>query len=108
MPYAEGQHELAITEAERALALDPNSADEHFVLAELVNRAGRPQEAIGLLEKAMRLNPAYPAHYLFILGLAYHVAGRYEEAIAAAKRAFTRNPNLSFRCRHTRFARVEL
>jgi len=26
--------------------------------------AGRPEEAIGLIEKAMRLNPHYPVSYL--------------------------------------------
>jgi adenylate cyclase len=55
---------------------------------------GRPEEAIGLIEKAMRLNPHYPPAYLFFLGTAYRLMGRYEEAIAACKRALTRNSNL--------------
>ncbi len=58
-----------------------------------LNCAGRPEEAIGLIEKAMRLNPHYPPFYLFFLGEAYRLTGRYEEAIAAYKRALTRNPD---------------
>ena len=49
---------------------------------------------MGLIEKAMRLNPHYPATYLFSLGTAYRLMGRDEEAIAVLKKALTRNPNL--------------
>jgi adenylate cyclase len=56
--------------------------------------AGRPEEALGLTEKAMRLNPHYPPFYLSVLGHSYYLMGRYEEAIAAYKKALTRNPNL--------------
>ena len=49
---------------------------------------------MGLIEKAMRLNPHYPPFYVFLLGEAYLSTGRYEEAIAAFKRALTRNPDL--------------
>jgi adenylate cyclase len=55
---------------------------------------GRPEEAIGLIEKAMRLSPYYPPFYSFVLGHSYYLMGRYEEAIAAYKKALTRNPNL--------------
>ena len=88
------QYDQAIAEAERAIALDPNIAEAYTWLGETLNFAGRPEEAIGLIEKAMRLNPHYPPFYLFFLGQAYHLTGRYEEAIAAYKRALTRNPNL--------------
>ncbi len=46
------------------------------------------------MTKAMRLNPRYPAYYLYVSGLAYCQAGRYQEAIAAQKGALSRNPNL--------------
>jgi adenylate cyclase len=41
----------------------------------------------------MRLNPLYPAYYLFHLGHAYFLTDEYEEAIAAFKRARNRNPD---------------
>ena len=88
------QHEPAIAAAERALALDPNFAYGHVALADVLTFAGRPQEAIGLIEKAMRLDPAHPADAFVALGHAYYAAGRYEEAIAALKSALARNPNL--------------
>ena len=87
------QHEQAIAEGERAIALDPNNDEGYAHLAEILNLAGKPQEALGLVEKAMRLNPYYPYWYLYHLGLAYAATERYEEAIAALKRVLTRNPD---------------
>src|SRR4030095_10064024 len=87
-------YDQAIAEEERAIALDSNFAEAYTWLGEILKFAGRPEEVMGLIEKAMRLNPHYPPLYLFILGEAYRSTGRYEEAIAAYKRVLTRNPNL--------------
>jgi adenylate cyclase len=87
------QYERAIAEGEQALTLAPNDAEGHVNLGTILNLAGRPEEAIRLVEKAIRLNPRYPAHYLVTLGQAYTLTRQYEEAIAILKRATTRNPN---------------
>ncbi len=86
------EHALAIAEKEKAIALNPNSADLYADLGEILAWAGRPEEAIGLVEKAMRLNPHYPIYYLFTLGHAYFLADRYEEAITTLERVLNRNP----------------
>jgi tetratricopeptide (TPR) repeat protein len=88
-----GEYEPAIAEAQRAVALDPNYADSYWDLATVLTVAGRPEEAIEVMEKAMRLNPHAPAFYFDILGVAFFSAGRYEEGIAALKKAVSRNPN---------------
>jgi adenylate cyclase len=87
------QFDQAIAAAERAVALDPNNADACSSLGEVLSCTGRAQEAVGLVEKAMRLDPHYPASYLFALGQAFYLTGRYEEAISAFKRLLTRNPH---------------
>jgi adenylate cyclase len=87
------QHERAIAEAERAIALDPNGAEWYMALGAILGAAGRPEEGITMVERAMRLNPRFPVGYLTSLGLAYRVAGRYEEAIATAKQMLARQPN---------------
>jgi len=89
------QHDLAIAEGERALALDPNNAEGYAALANILTFAGRPEEAIALLEKGMRLNPRAPNYsfYLFELGHAYHWLGQYEKAIAIQKKVLLLNPN---------------
>jgi TolB-like protein/class 3 adenylate cyclase len=87
------QHDLAIAELEKTLSLNPNYADGLTGLGEALYFAGRPEEAIGLVKKAMRLNPKYPVWYLLNLGHAYFLTGRYEEAITTLKRVINRNPN---------------
>jgi adenylate cyclase len=55
--------------------------------------AGRPEDALRILEQAMRLNPRYPPLYLFFLGTAYNATGRHTEAIATLKEYISRSPN---------------
>lgn len=86
----------AVAEAERASALDPNDADSHFVVANVLCNMGRGEEAIRWIKKAMRLNPRYPAYFAWLLGYAYHLAGRVDEAIAPLKHALTLNSNFQF------------
>ena len=86
------KHEMAIAQAQRALALDPNDANSYLAIAYALIYAGRPKEAIGFVEKAMRLDPHYPAYYLFVLGLAHFVLEHYEEAVTLFERALKLNP----------------
>jgi adenylate cyclase len=85
------QHEKGIAEAERELALNPNFADSYYWLGIILHYAGRYEEAIPLLKKAIRLNPIPPSSYFFFLGNAYQLLGRYEQSIAAYKKSLHRN-----------------
>ena len=87
------QHDQAITEVERTLALDPNLADGYMTLADILSFAGRPEEAIGLAEKAMTLLSGALCLPLLNLGHAYCLTGRYEEAIATLKQFILYYPN---------------
>jgi adenylate cyclase len=88
------QYDQALAEGERAIALDPNDADSYAWQAEALNFAGRPKEALRMVEQAMRLNPRYPPFYLFHFGWASYSTGRYAEAVAVQKEVISRNPNL--------------
>ena len=44
----------------------------------------------------MRLNPHYPALYVFELGWAYHLTGHHELAIAAYKKALALNADFLY------------
>ncbi len=87
------QHGEAIAELERAVSLDPNDAEVLMGLGNVLTWAGRPEEAIGYITKAMRNNPIYPAYYLWNMGHAYYLMEEYEEAIAAFERAINIDPN---------------
>ena len=86
-----GHHEHAVSEAKHAVSLDPNFAEGYARLGEILSLAGKPEEGLDLVEKAMRLDPHFPPNYLIYLGHAYYVMGRYEEAIAALRRSLTHN-----------------
>jgi adenylate cyclase len=88
------EHDQAIVEGKRAIALDPNWADGYVWLAGILRWSGQAEEAFASVKKAMRLNPRYPALYQIVLGTVYCQIGRYENAIAVHKEALTRNPNL--------------
>jgi tetratricopeptide (TPR) repeat protein len=87
------QHDIAIAELERAASLDPNSEWAHGFLAETLNLAGRPDEAIGFTKRAMRLDPNYPAWLALHLADSYFLLRRYDEALAALHDSLRRNPN---------------
>jgi TolB-like protein/Tfp pilus assembly protein PilF len=87
------QYTLALAAAERALALGPNEANGYVMLAAVLNATGQPEKAIGLVKKAMRLDPQYPDWYDFTLGWSYVLLERYEEAIATLQSLLTRHPD---------------
>ena len=86
------QYDQALAEAERAIALDPNNDLIYFLCADVLNLSGRPEDALRVVEQAMRLNPHYPPVYLFPLGHAYFGTGRYAEAVTALQNSISRSP----------------
>jgi adenylate cyclase len=91
-----GQFDKAVAHAERGLALDPNSFGVLHNAASALAYSGRPEEAIPLLHKAIRLNPFAPLTFFSILGLAYFMVGRFDEAVEEAKKAVERYPKNQF------------
>jgi adenylate cyclase len=87
------QWDKAIEESEIAVSLSPNSADFVVILAVVYRTVGRVEEALAMLEKAMRLNPIPPNWYLHEFGSCYRLMGRYDEAIAVLKRVLKRSPD---------------
>ena len=86
------RHDDAITYAKKAIALSPSHSLAKASLAMIQNYAGHPEEAIPLIQQAMRLSPLYPDWFLGELGRAYLLTGQYDKAIAALKRRLDRNP----------------
>jgi adenylate cyclase len=88
------QYEQALAEMERAVALDPNDTLGYAGLAEMLSRVGRSEEAVGMVEQALRHKPLVADLYLSEVGPAYYLAGRTEEAIAPLKQFLARYPNI--------------
>jgi adenylate cyclase len=81
------EFDKAISEAEKAISLSPNSATAYWALGTALSLSGRPQEAIPMLQKSLRLSPI-PVHsqVLGLLAHSYGMIGQYEEAIVTYKK----------------------
>jgi len=89
--FARRQHDEAIRYGEKALALMPSHSTLMATLGFWLAYAGRPEEGIAVIQKAMRLSPYYSGWYIPAIGLAYMMTGRYDEAIAAYEESVKRN-----------------
>ena len=78
----EGRFDEAITEAEKILALDPNSLMGHGVLARALNKAGRFNEGLEVLKKLVKLDPKGSewGWHSYRLGESQYHTERYDEA----------------------------
>ena len=90
------QHDKGIEEGDLAIALEPNSADAHAFFGMTLRFSGRSEQAIAMLERAIRLNPFPPTWYYQQLGAVYFDAGRYDDAITACQKALRSKPNNIF------------
>jgi len=86
------QHEQALAEGHRAIALDPNFAPAYLWMAEILTVTGKPAEAIVLAEKAMRLDPRNQDSYSYEICRAYVRLERYAEAVPMCKRYLAHYP----------------
>jgi len=86
----------AQSEISIALSLNPNLAMAYNIAGSIRMYAGEPLEAIPLIERGMRLDPAGNTQYLHFLGLANLVAGKYETAVALFKQRIALVPKTDF------------
>jgi Flp pilus assembly protein TadD len=86
------QHEEAVSELERALALDPNDPSCNSDMGSVLNFSGKSKEAVDFLNRAMRLDPHNPSFYLHRLGAAQFCMGNLEEAANLLEKSGRLNP----------------
>lgn len=88
-----GRFDQSVAEYDRALQLNPSSADIAAFACMLAN-LGQPERAAASADRAFRLNPNYPAFYPYYLGPAYFLANRPTDAVRVIESlpAEQRNP----------------
>jgi len=90
------ERDKAIDVLERTIALYPNGSEAYAHLCFVLTGSGKAEEAVKLIEKAIRLNPIPPVRYHQYLADAYASLGRYEDAIEVHKEILKRSPNYLF------------
>jgi len=85
-------HEGALAEFGRTIALDPNFAQGHAATGLALMYAGEPARALEPFAKAMRLDPHYPDIVLHFMAQANFSLGKYEIAAQQLIDRIARNP----------------
>ena len=88
--------DLAKSEIDIAISLNPNLALAHNIRGTIRSFSGQPLEAIPEIELAMRLDPALSPQFLHFLGLANLLAGKYETAAALLRQRIVLVPGTDF------------
>ena len=88
-----GEYDKAIAEGERAMALNPGGTSVLINYADSLTLAGKPEQAIPLFQKAIRLHPFGPSSLYRSFGRALRNTGRFEEAVSAYKKALQIAPD---------------
>lgn len=92
----------AVMVLREAVRLNPSHAYARANLGHVSNYLDRPNEAIGEIETAMRLNPHDPRRYMWLpyLAASHYLMGRYREALAVSEQALVANPGFPLATRY--------
>jgi class 3 adenylate cyclase/TolB-like protein len=84
---ADRQFQLAASEIDQAIALNPNDAESYSARGTFLLFTGDPGQSLGPFELAMRLNPNLGPNHYGDLGWAYYLVQRYEDAVTMFTKA---------------------
>jgi adenylate cyclase len=87
------QYDKGVSEAERAVVLDPGGLEANSILAWIIGVSGNWEESILYAKQSMRLNPIPDLMPYYVLGRAYFMTGQYDESIATWKKTLQINPH---------------
>jgi TolB-like protein len=88
------QHDMAVSEIERALALDPHNPSSNSGMGNVLYFSGYPEKAVEFTKRAMRLDPHNPGPYSDQLGNANFCMGNLKEAEILFERARRLKPEV--------------
>ena len=91
----EGRNQESLEETQRALALNPSSANVLVRAADQFAFYGKQKEGAALCDRAFRLDPGAPAFYYGYCVSSYFMAQRFEDVVGAIKHYRTNTPKLN-------------
>ena len=86
-------HVDALDELAQAIELKPSYADAYALLAWVLHFAGRPEEGLAAMDKAIDLNPRVPGAYRMVQGALRYELEEIAEAVRMLELAVESNPN---------------
>ena len=84
----------ATVDFEKAAEIDPRNAEVYYAFGETMNRAGKPERALPILEMAFSIDTFVPPGWEFAKGHSYVLLRRYEEALEHILSVLQRVPRL--------------
>jgi TolB-like protein/cytochrome c-type biogenesis protein CcmH/NrfG len=95
--FLERDFEIACGAIEKAIALNPNSAQAFGLGAAINSLVGRFDTVIDYAQRSIRLSPFDPLRYVTLnaLSRAYFLTDHHEQAVEAAQRAIQANPQFA-------------
>ena len=75
-----GDHEVTLSEFQRGIELEPKIADTYIWYCDALNFAGFPEQAIPVVEAALRFDPVTPPNALHHLAHSHYLLGDLEKA----------------------------
>jgi tetratricopeptide (TPR) repeat protein len=91
--YRDGKLSEALTLAKALAEKHPRLPVVHFMLGNILSAQGRPMEAVGKFDKALRLKPDFAEAYSNSAN-ALNAAGNFDTAIAKCRKALQIKPDL--------------
>ena len=80
----------------KSVELEPNSAFNLLSLGINLCFADRPEEAIPIIKKGLRINPTAPSGYFNTMAIAYRMLEKYDQAIEYLEAGIQRSPDELF------------
>jgi len=90
--FQNGNYEMALREAKRAVEIHSNYKEAYYCLGTTYYRMGQYDKAIVELKRALDIHPRYPSA-LLNLGTSYHNLKRYDKAIEVYKHLISIRPD---------------
>jgi adenylate cyclase len=87
------EHDKAIADLERAIALDPSDYETYTWMAYALNLAGRPDDGQRYIDAALRLDPRAIEWLSPDIGFTQFCAGRFAEAAATLEKQLAAHPD---------------
>jgi TolB-like protein/class 3 adenylate cyclase/Tfp pilus assembly protein PilF len=86
-------YDEAVNAAEESISFNPNFAEGHLMLGNILHYVGRSEEALKCFERAVARDPRCPGVWLHFQAQAAYQLGRYPEAVGLLKRRILDNPD---------------